>query len=162
MYLPEGDWYNFWTDELLSGKKEIIVDTPLDQIPLFVKAGAIVPMQPKMQYIDEFIPENITLHVFKGLEETDSILYEDDGLTKDFEIGISTLHAFQQKPEAGKTVIHHHIDHEYDAGYKGYQIVLHGFENLLKILIDGKEKTLIEGQQFIADKHFEQIEIIYA
>lgn len=160
MYLPEGEWYNFWTNDLISGKKEITVETPLEQIPIFVKAGAILPMQDKMQYADEFVPENIKLHVYKALEETKSELYEDDGLSKDFEMGISTLHTFIQKPVESGMMIQHHLEKEFDAGYRGYEVQLHGFDSINKIIVDGNTVSTNHESTFIVTKDFSAIEII--
>ena len=57
MYLPAGcDWYDFWTGTRYQGGQTIEADAPLDILPLFVKAGSILPLGPKMQYVDE-IPD---------------------------------------------------------------------------------------------------------
>jgi alpha-glucosidase len=160
MYLPEGEWYNFWNDELLSGKREINVDTPLEQIPIFVKAGAILPMQEKMQYVDEFVPENIKLHVYKAVGETESELYEDDGFSKDFEMGISTLHTFIQKPVDNGIIIHHNLDKEFDGGYKGFEVYLHGFADSYKIIVDGNTISTDQKSTFVVSKEFSTIEIV--
>ncbi|WP_296619037.1 TIM-barrel domain-containing protein [Marivirga sp.] len=160
MYLPEGEWYNYWTDELISGKKEIIVETPLEQIPMFVKAGTILPMQDKMQYVNEFVPENIKLHVYRALNETGSELYEDDGLSKDFEMGISTLHFFIQKPTDKGIVIQHNMESEYDSGSKGFEIHLHAFGIVEKIVVDGNTINYNNESKIIVDRNFSTLEIV--
>jgi len=160
MYLPEGEWYNYWTDKIILGKKEIIVETPLEQIPMFVKAGAIIPMQEKMQYVDEFVPKNIKLHVYKALNETKSQLYEDDGLSKDFELGISTLHTFIQKPVPNGIMIQHIIDPGYDSGSTGFEVNLHAFDKIEKIIVDGDSISLNDESKIIIDKDFATLEII--
>ncbi|WMN13078.1 glycoside hydrolase family 31 protein [Marivirga salinae] len=160
MYLPEGNWYNYWTNELISGKREIQVATPLDQIPMFIKAGAIIPMQDKMQYVDEFVPENIKLHIYKASNETVSELYEDDGLTKDFDIGISTLHTFIQKPVDNTIIIQHKMESEYESGSKGFEIHLHGFSNVEKMIVDGNTVNVNNDSKIIVDRNFDSLEII--
>lgn len=53
-YLPAGsDWYDFWTSEKISGGKNIVKETPIETIPLYVKAGAIIPFGPEVQYATE-------------------------------------------------------------------------------------------------------------
>lgn len=164
MYLPEGNWYNFWTNELISGKKEISVNTPLEQIPLFVKEGAIIPFQPVMQYTDEFIPEFITLHIYKALGKTTSCLYEDDGESLDFEKGINTVRTFTQEALKDKIKVTQKKEGLYDAGNKGYTLKLHGFgTDINKILVDGNEVSwqLEENLPTLNTiKDFKTIEII--
>lgn len=163
MYLPEGQWYHFWTDEEYPGKKEAKVDTPLEQIPLFVKAGAIVPFQPPMQYVDEFIPGNLTLQLYRGEGEMTSYLYEDDGETKDFERGICSVRSFTHQVAGQFIVITQQTKADFEVKYKGFDWVLHGFEGKIKqILVDGQvtdwqaDGTLIK---LWSDKSFEEIQI---
>ncbi|WMN06314.1 glycoside hydrolase family 31 protein [Marivirga arenosa] len=154
VYIPEGNWYNYWTDELVYGKKEVKVLTPLDQIPLFVKEGAVIPMQDKMQYVDEFIPENIKLHLYKALSETKSELYEDDGLTKDHEMGISTWHTFIQKPIDNGIELEHILDSEFESGSSGFEINLHGFESISRVIVDDVDINLNGSRSFVVQREF--------
>lgn len=77
VYLPEGDWYDWWTGERLNGNQHTLANAPLEQMPMFVKAGAIIPMQPVMQYVDERPVDQIRLRVWSGQGEF--TIYEDDG-----------------------------------------------------------------------------------
>ncbi len=86
VYLPEGDWYDYWTGKKYSGKQYIHVVTPLDTIPLFAKAGAIIPMQPEMKYFGEKPVNEITLDIFPG-KSSSFELYEDDGLSLQYQTG---------------------------------------------------------------------------
>lgn len=163
MYLPEGEWYNFWSDEVISGRREITVATPIDQIPLFVKAGSIVALQPTMQYTDEFVPDYLSLHWYKADQETESLLYEDDGLTKDFDNGIFTVRKFTQLTNNNISLLNQSIEGAYDAGNKGFEINLHGFgNNVLKIVVDGSNLNVDFNQytiRFIVPKNFKTIEL---
>ncbi|HEV7330982.1 MAG TPA: TIM-barrel domain-containing protein [Flavisolibacter sp.] len=78
VYLPDGDWYDYWTGKKYSGKQYVHVVTPLDTMPIFARAGAILPQQPVMQYVDEKPVELLTLEIFPGRSSSFS-LYEDDG-----------------------------------------------------------------------------------
>lgn len=87
VYLPgKTAWYNAWTGEVLKGGMSRPVAAPLDQIPLFVKAGAIVPMGPVMQYVDETPDAPLTINVYTGADGRYS-LYEDDGVTNGYTAG---------------------------------------------------------------------------
>lgn len=80
VYLPEGTWFDYWTGKKYKGKEYVHVVAPLDTIPLFVKAGTIIPMQPEMSYFGEKVVDVITLDIFPS-EHSAFNLYEDDGLS---------------------------------------------------------------------------------
>ncbi|GGE46699.1 alpha-glucosidase (family GH31 glycosyl hydrolase) [Pedobacter psychrotolerans] len=86
VYLPEGTWFNYWTSEKYEGKSYHHVVAPLDTIPLFVKAGGIIPMQPKMTYAGEKPVDVITLDVFP-YGESNCEIYEDDNLSANYKAG---------------------------------------------------------------------------
>jgi alpha-glucosidase len=83
LYLPHGTWYDFWTQEKTEGGSEINRKVDLETIPLYVRAGAVIPMGPVKQYTDEAIDGPVTLWVHPGADGTLS-LYEDDGKTFDY------------------------------------------------------------------------------
>lgn len=86
IYLPEGTWFNYYNGEKFAGKSYHHVVAPLDTIPLFVKAGSIIPMQPEMIYAGEKPVDVITLDVFPyGDSKYD--FYEDDNLTSKYKEG---------------------------------------------------------------------------
>ncbi len=83
VYLPQGLWYNFWTNEALTGGRWMEVPAPLDTIPLFVKAGTILPLGEARQCIPDTPPEGfeaLTLRVYPG-QSGSWELYEDDGIS---------------------------------------------------------------------------------
>jgi alpha-D-xyloside xylohydrolase len=88
VYLPAapGGWYNFWSGAQVAGGAAQTVAAPYDQIPLFVRAGSIVPFGPDVQYTTEKKAEAITLRIYAGADGAFS-LYEDDGLTYGYEKG---------------------------------------------------------------------------
>jgi alpha-D-xyloside xylohydrolase len=87
VYLPAGcDWYDFWTGELYSGGKEIFAEAPIDKMPLFVKAGSIIPMGPFVQYAEEKLEAPWELRVYLGANGSFDI-YEDKGESYDYENG---------------------------------------------------------------------------
>ncbi len=87
VYFPHGEWYNFWTDEKIIGPAHKLVEAPLDKIPVFVKTGSFLPMQPAMQYVDQFPADPIALHIYPKLGMSQSSLYEDDGVSFDYQKG---------------------------------------------------------------------------
>lgn len=86
-YLPIGTcWYDFWSGERHEGGQEITVDTPLDRIPVFVKAGAVIPMKKGLQYAGDQEKAPLEIHVYPGADG-DFTLYEDQGNTYEYEKG---------------------------------------------------------------------------
>lgn len=77
-YLPTGKWWDYWTDEAMEGGKEVSRLVDLRTMPLYVKAGAIVPFGPVRQYALEQVDEPLTLRVYPGADGRFA-LYEDDG-----------------------------------------------------------------------------------
>jgi alpha-glucosidase len=91
VYLPQGVWYDYWTGERFEGGKSVLACAPLETMPLYVKAGAIVPEQTLRQSTDERIEEETDrIRFYLGSGDTDGTSfaqYEDDGRTYAFESG---------------------------------------------------------------------------
>ncbi|HEX7026970.1 MAG TPA: DUF5110 domain-containing protein, partial [Gammaproteobacteria bacterium] len=87
LYLPAGaQWYDFYTGEVFKGGSRIEAAAPLNRMPLFVRAGSIVPTGPAIQYADQVMNAPLTLLVYTGADGSFE-LYEDDGRTYGYENG---------------------------------------------------------------------------
>jgi len=86
LYLPPGYWYDFWTRERLEGGREITRKIDLETIPLYVRAGAVIPMGPIKQHTAEIVEAPVALWVHPGADGAFS-LYEDDGKSFDYRKG---------------------------------------------------------------------------
>ncbi|MBL4828075.1 MAG: DUF5110 domain-containing protein [Spongiibacteraceae bacterium] len=87
LYLPAGvSWYDFYTGTRIEGGQRIEAAAPLKRMPLFIKAGSILPIGPSIQYTDEKLDAPITLWVYTGADGSFE-LYEDDGKTYEYEQG---------------------------------------------------------------------------
>lgn len=86
LYLPKGDWYCYNTAKLFRGGRTITIDAPISILPLFVKAGAVIPETEVVDSTTYYAPKKLDLKVYlpKADGEYNSILFEDDGLTNDF------------------------------------------------------------------------------
>ena len=87
VYLPKATWYDFWTGEKVEGGKRIQADAPLSKLPLFVRAGSIVPMGPSMEWTTEKPADPIELRVYPGADG-DFTLYEDENDSYRYEKGV--------------------------------------------------------------------------
>jgi alpha-D-xyloside xylohydrolase len=87
VYLPAAAaWYDFWTGKLLNGSQEIEADAPLERLPLFVRAGSILPMGPQIEYAAEDPAGPIELRIYRGADGKFE-LYEDAGDGYEYEKG---------------------------------------------------------------------------
>lgn len=87
-YLPKGaDWYDFWTKERLSGGSYVVADAPIDKIPLFIRAGSIIPMEEGLQYAEQVSDKPFQIHIYPG-DDCEFEFYEDSGDGYEYEKGI--------------------------------------------------------------------------
>ena len=90
VYLPSGNkWYNYWTNEDFDGGQKLKIKTSLDRIPLFVRAGSIIPIGPDVKYTNEKKWDNLIINVYPGADGTFT-LYEDEGDNYNYESGAYT------------------------------------------------------------------------
>jgi alpha-glucosidase (family GH31 glycosyl hydrolase) len=90
LYLPTGVWYDWWTQERVAGGRRVTREVDLGTMPLYARAGAIIPLDPVRQYSDQRVYSPTTLRVFRG-DNGEFILYDDDGRTDDYLAGEATL-----------------------------------------------------------------------
>ena len=93
-YLPKGaTWYDFWTGKYYAGGQDVTLETSLDRVPMFVRAGSILPLGPDMQYVGEKAWDNLEIRVYPGANG-DFTLYEDEGDNYNYEKGQYATIAF--------------------------------------------------------------------
>jgi alpha-glucosidase/alpha-D-xyloside xylohydrolase len=86
LYLPEGDWYDFWTNEKQAGGREVTRKVDLTTMPLYVRAGAILPLDPVRQYTSQPTDEPTVVRIYSG-RDGDFRWYDDDGASLDYQRG---------------------------------------------------------------------------
>jgi alpha-D-xyloside xylohydrolase len=87
VYFPaQSSWYNLYTGEMIEGGQRLVVDAPYEQIPVFVRSGAIIPFGPEMEWSDEKPAELIHLYIYAGANGQFQ-LYEDEGTNYNYEKG---------------------------------------------------------------------------
>jgi alpha-glucosidase/alpha-D-xyloside xylohydrolase len=89
IYLPAGTWYDWWTGEKVEGKQWIERPVDLATLPLYVRAGAVIPLDPVRQYTSQSTGEPTTLRVYPGANGTFT-LYDDDGQSLGYRNGSDT------------------------------------------------------------------------
>ena len=94
-YLPKGTtWYDFWTGKQYKGGQNVTLETTIDRVPMFVRAGSILPLGPEMQYVGEKKWDNLEMRVYPGANGR-FVLYEDEGDNYNYEKGAYATITFQ-------------------------------------------------------------------
>ena len=94
VYLPDAKWYDFWSGAASSGGKQITADAPLARLPIYVRAGAIVPLGPEVEWSTEKQPDPIEVRVYRGANG-EFTLYEDENDNYNYEKGIHATISFR-------------------------------------------------------------------
>jgi len=159
VYLPAGQWYDFWTDEQHIGPTTLQVPAPLERIPVFVRGGTVLPTWPVMQHVDAQAVEKLVLHVYPG--NGDSWLYEDDGHSMAYKRGEYRVTCFEcdNNEENGLTITCR-AQGAYRPAYRRCEWNIHGLPHM-------PEHTLADGQpvkslSFDVDRrllHFESSQV---
>lgn len=166
MYIPRGEWYNYWTNELFIGGREIWIDTKFDEIPVFVKAGAIIPKYPVQQYVGELEFDELTLDVYYKNGKEQSAVYEDAQDGYDYKKGRYSYLSFRHVGKEKELIIQLHKEGKYITPYSKYKINLIGLPfKVVEIEIDNEkiefDKISFEQNNFlIVDKEFNELHIV--
>jgi alpha-glucosidase len=149
VYLPDGRWYRFPSDERYDGGTTVTVAAPrvnpwrrddttfVTGVPLFVRAGAVIPMQDAMQYVGEKPVDAIELAVWDGGAET-SELYEDDGESFAYAQGAYRLTRFRTAADSTTLAIQLTATGRYDGAASRFRVVVHGLAAAPRaVTIDG-------------------------
>lgn len=114
VYLPEGTWYDYQTDEKFTGPVWIIKDAPLDVCPIYVKAGSVIPAMEPMSYVGEKEEDTLLLDVYPGTGEWEH--YQDNG--EDFAYRKGEYNQYRLSIEEDGTVQCRLMYHGYDKIYR--------------------------------------------
>jgi alpha-glucosidase len=157
--LPAGGWYDVWSDELWMGPARVEVEAPLERIPIFARAGGVVPTAPAVRHVGERPLDRLILHVYPPLPcaeqdaRYESVLYEDDGETLAYQEGEFLLTRFtlsserdgarQGKGAKGAPLARLDLRRETEGRYRPatdtFEVVIHGVARLPRIATcDGK------------------------
>jgi alpha-glucosidase len=165
MYIPRGNWINWWTGEKVVGGEEVWVDATMETIPIFVKEGACIPKYPVQQYVGEKKIEELQIDVYFSEEKTKSRIYADGGDGYDYQKGRFSLRTFEVVGRSENLVINQHKEGDFDAEYQKFKLVIHNLPFALKNIYIDDQRTECEINQFgntyelVVDKNFSQLHI---
>lgn len=166
VYLPEGSWYHFWTHQRLEGGQEHYVHAPIESMPIFVKAGSVLPEYPVMQYVGEKEIDELWLNIYYADYEVNSFLFEDHGDTFAYEQDIYLEKKFVVKGDSSSMSIRQNIEGLFTPSYESYDYNVIGLPfNVSRITVDGREIADFHVNErgclrFKSNKNFKQIILI--
>ena len=149
VYLPPGRWFDYFSGRQMDGGKTFHTRHTLEDFPLFVKSGSIIPTQPNVSYSDEKPLDSLIIDIY-GRERSQFNLYEDDGITLDFKDGAFAWTPVECRPAKGQTRITVGPTKGRYSGQplsRAYAFVLHGYNKPHSVSLDGR--ILKQGERGI-------------
>jgi alpha-glucosidase len=167
LYLPKGDWYFYWNNEKYTGGgDDFWIDTSLETMPIFIRAGAVIPEYPVMQYTGEFELKELVLNIYYADYLVNSFIYEDHGDTFAYEQEIYTEKKFVVEGNGRSLSIKQSAMGMFTPRYDTYRIKLIGVNFKFryircddKIITDYYVQETTGIIEFVVFKSFEKIEI---
>jgi alpha-glucosidase/alpha-D-xyloside xylohydrolase len=104
VYLPKGDWYDWWTSKRIEGGRTITRPIDLETMPIYVRAGSILPVDPLRQYASQPIADPTSLRIYRGASG-EFMLYEDDGLSQEYLSGRGSWIRIQWNDQERRIII---------------------------------------------------------
>jgi alpha-glucosidase len=139
LYLPAGNWYDWNDNKIVAGGQWSTIEVPLNKIPIYLKEGAIIPMQETQNYIGEKKIEQLEIVIFPS-EKTEFNLYEDDGETYEYESGKYSITNFTvEKGNKILTLNVKKIKDGFKNDRKNYLFTFLNTNKPEKIIFNGKE-----------------------
>jgi alpha-glucosidase len=128
VYLPEGEWYRLSSGQKFKGKQVINTAAPLTDLPVFMKAGAIIPMQNVIQSTTEKGDGILELHIWNGKDPNEVVYYEDDGMSYNYQNGSYYKRIITFDP-ANNSITLSTVEGSFKSKYSIIKLQLHGFES---------------------------------
>lgn len=167
VYLPAGAWYDYWTHEPLAGAQFHHVSAPIDSMPIFVKAGSVIPESPLMQYVGEVEIEELMFQIYYSDYEVNSFYYEDHDDTFAFEQDIYLEKKYVVNGDQRSMRITQTIEGLFTPRYELYDLKIIGLPfTPSRVYIDDKEYTgelsfdHLQRLRVKSPKNFRKIEIL--
>lgn len=141
VYFPKADhWYSLYNGERYNGQTEVIVDCPLHRLPVFVKSGAIIPMQPVTQSTNEK-SELLIIHLYAGDSENSFVFYQDDGISFDYQHSVFSKRLLRYHGQSN-TFVMEASEGTHASHIQKVKVVFHGFKMMNTIRINGEAHSI--------------------
>lgn len=144
LYLPKGIWYDFRSGRMREGGQEIFVEVGLDQIPMFMRGGGVLPLGPVMQYSDERPLDKLDLRVCYAPGETESYLYLDAGDGYDYTEGQYRVNTFLVAGSQRKLTLTQATEGDYQPAMAVYKLMIYGLDfRASRCVVDGRQVSFL-------------------
>ena len=166
VYLPQGDWIDYWSEDSYEGKKEYSFDVSIHHLPMFVKAGSFIPHYPVRQHTSEIV-KKYELHHYYGKGKYEQSLFEDSGDGYAYKKGGYHMRKLTTNSKEKTILISQEIEGHWQPTYGKTKMVFHAIPFSVKsIKVDGQEIDFEYQEQmgnarylFYVDNNFKSIEI---
>ena len=156
VYLPTGGWFHLWDNSFVEGPARVHVEAPLHRIPVYVRAGSVIPCWPAgFQHTDEAPGDTLILRVYPG--EGESVLYEDDGRTLEYLDGQFRLTRFVVGGGRNGLSLRVLSEGEYPSPYRRWEVWVHGGRRPRHVMADGRP---VEGWAWSAEERTIRFETV--
>jgi alpha-glucosidase len=155
-YLPPGKWYDLYTDDVIEGKQEMSKECMIYEIPLFVKASSVIPMNSIRQSTRQKPGDTLFIHIYKGDEKNVFEYYEDDGITMDYLKGAFYKRNITFDP-VNKQVVFSATEGNFTSVFTNIKCIFHGFEGDLddvkiddgKVSMKNENIKMVDGLKYL-------------
>jgi alpha-glucosidase len=138
VYFPAGRWYDLATDAVEEGEREKIIELNMAKLPVYVRAGSVVPVQSLVQSTAEKPTDTLALHIYKGDAASTAGYYEDDGATFAYQQGAYYKRAISYDGAARRITIGK-VEGSLKSKFNKLELVLHGFGDAPSLQVNGKQ-----------------------
>lgn len=138
VFLPKGNWYNWFNDEQIEGDKIHIAQLSIETLPLYVRESAVIPMQKSVQHVHAQHDGILEIHIYAGNQSYETTFYEDDGKTNAYLNGkYSKRKIFHDGAAQKLTIQNSHGDWKSD--FEKVQFIFHGLQSVSEVQVNGQE-----------------------
>jgi alpha-glucosidase len=137
VYLPQGKWFSLYDGEQYDGPLEVLMECPVHRLPVFVKEGAVIPMQ-EPGFNTTSPTSTLDLHVYNCQKTTSFLFYQDDGLTFSYKHGQYSIWCLKLIPSERKLVIEKQYQN-FSGVIRSLRIVFHGFAQFHEVMVNGTQ-----------------------
>jgi alpha-glucosidase len=165
VYVPKGSWYNMWNSEKIEGGKEHWIATGFEEIPVLIKAGAVIPKYPVQQYVGQLAIDELTLDIYYKLGDEQTQVYEDAQDGYDYSKGHFSLLTFQVTGTEQKLQVELQNEGDFESPYNQFKINVIGLPfQATRVRIDEEEMFLESLQEpgsnaLMVSKYFRILEL---
>lgn len=151
LYLPEGEWLEWESNKVYDGKQWIIVEAPIEKIPVFIREGAVIPMQSKQNYVGEKKIEELVFRIFPSAKSTYTF-YQDDGQSRQYRNGAYLLTQFDIQKNPQLEIKIETAKGDYNPGIKSYLLNIFRDTPVKGVTVNGNSLNQVPGIDELSDK----------